>query len=72
MLFSVALGLFSAVPDRQKKSAKNKSLFSAAATWSPNTTYFRRPGLWPPKIGHLIFGGPTRPPKITIFREKIE
>jgi hypothetical protein len=29
-LFSAALGLFSAVPGRQKKIAKNKAIFSAA------------------------------------------
>jgi hypothetical protein len=29
-LFPAALGLFSAVPDRQKKLAKNKAIFSSA------------------------------------------
>jgi hypothetical protein len=29
-LFSAALGLFSAVPDRQKKLAENKAIFLAA------------------------------------------
>jgi hypothetical protein len=54
-----ALGLFSAVPDRKKKSensllsaanvldAENKPLFSVAGSWPPKTVdaYFRRPQL---------------------------
>jgi hypothetical protein len=33
--------------------AENKGLFSAAITWSPKAPYFRRSGLWPPKIKNL-------------------
>ena len=42
-LFSAASGLFSAVPSRQKKSAENKPLFSAARDQPPKIAYFRRP-----------------------------
>jgi hypothetical protein len=49
-LFLAALGLFSAVSGRQKKSVENKPLFSAADTWLPKTSYFRRPTSQPPKI----------------------
>jgi hypothetical protein len=50
MLFSAALGLFSAVPGRQKKSAESKPLFSAASDQSPKIAYFRRPTELPAKI----------------------
>jgi hypothetical protein len=42
-LFSAALGLFSAVSDRQKKIAENKAIFSAASVQPPKANgYFRR------------------------------
>jgi hypothetical protein len=94
-LFSTALGLFSAVPGSQKKSAENKLLFSVARDQPPKIDYFRWSPEHPPKkrvdfrrlprgrrkqlaaenkglpkIVHLIFSGPMRPPKITNFREK--
>jgi hypothetical protein len=49
-LFSAALGLFLAVPGRQKKSAKNKSIFSAARVQPPKIVYFRWPIEQSPKI----------------------
>jgi hypothetical protein len=49
-LFSVVLCLFSAVSDRQKKSAKNKPLFSAARDQPPKIAYFPRQPEQPPKI----------------------
>jgi hypothetical protein len=42
-LFSAVLGLFSVVSGRQKKSAENKPLFSAARCQPPKIAYFRRP-----------------------------
>jgi hypothetical protein len=42
-LFSAALCLFSAVLGRQKNSAENKPLFSAARDQPPKIAYFRRP-----------------------------
>jgi hypothetical protein len=42
-LFPAALGLFSAIPGRQKKLAENKAIFSAAIGQPPKIAYFRRP-----------------------------
>jgi hypothetical protein len=54
--FSVALGLFLAVPSHQKKSAENKPLFSAAnRTTAKNNDWISAAATWPPKIA--IFGG---------------
>jgi hypothetical protein len=49
-LFSAALGLFSVVPGHQKKSAKNKPLFSVVSDQPPKITYFLRPTEQPLKI----------------------
>jgi hypothetical protein len=49
-LFSAAKDLLSAVPGRQKKSAENKPLFSAARDQLPKIAYFWWLVGWPPKI----------------------
>jgi hypothetical protein len=49
-LFSVALGLFSAVSGRQKKLAENNNLFLVAMCQPPKIAHFRWPAHWLPKI----------------------
>jgi hypothetical protein len=49
-LFLAILDLFLAVFICQTKLAKNKLLFSAADTWPPKISYFRRSTSQPPKI----------------------
>jgi hypothetical protein len=48
--FTAENKLFLAVSDRQKKTAENKPLFSAASDPPPKIAYFRRPTEQPPKI----------------------